>query len=981
MKPACHDPNPRPLHRPTLTALAGTLARSVSLRSQITALVVIAAVALTEGAGLAMLGPLLAVVSGQGHEGWISSALTHALSAIGMPVSMPILLALFFGIVAFRAFCLHWRDIVLFDLSVELTSALRKRLFDAISQADWPFVANERLSRLNTIMSADMETVGQGTIFLLRIPAILATGALQTALALSLSPGLTIGALACGAAIAIAIRKWRGEVYWPSARLAENRRIVFDRFRDLLDSLKLTKSHQTEDRHRAAFQSALSEQTAQSRRLVRGVTDSRALLQIGAAAALVVLIYCGSVVAGLEATELAVVVAVFARFVPLAAEWRQAVDFATQTLPAFGEVSSTISRAERAQRPTDASDARMELNRELRIADLNFRYDRSRGPDVLHDLNLVIPARSIVAIVGATGAGKTTLADIMAGLLSPDAGQVSIDGPALDRDNIPTWQRSIAYVPQDNFLFNDTIRANLLWSSPNASEDELNRVLALTGADGFIAMLPKGLDTSVGERGSQLSGGERQRIALARALLRRPTLIILDEATNALDNASENVVAAGLRHVANAPTVVIVTHRTSLAQQADRVFKLENGTIVASPERAPDAASASAACPKPAAEIPFFLPDIGPDEIRAVTECLKSGWLTTGSRTADFERDFASFVGGGVEAVAVSSATAGLEIALTVHGIGAGDEVITSDYTFTATAMSIAHVGATPVLVDIDPLTFNLDPDKVEAAITSRTKAIIPVHFAGLACDMGAIRTIAARHRLKIVEDAAHAFPATWQGQMIGQASSDATAFSFYASKTITTGEGGMVTFADPEIGRHAKVVRLHGISKDIFSRNAAGRAWFYDVITPGFKANMSDIVASIGVVQLRRANEFHRCRAELWSAYDEALADLPVVLPPKARAGDVHAMHLYALRLRDEAPLDREQFLVRMAEAGIHCSVHFIPIHRLSYWRDSLGLDGTMFPNAEKAFQQEVTLPLFNALRGEKQQYIIDTIRRLLGQ
>src|SRR5262249_43108288 len=235
-----------------------------------------------------------------------------------------------------------------------------------------------------------------------------------------------------------------------------------------------------------------------------------------------------------------------------------------------------------------------------------------------------------------------------------------------------------------------------------------------------------------------------------------------------------------------------------------------------------------------------------------------SGWLTTGSRSVEFERNFAAFLGNGVEAVAVSSATAGLEVALAAHGIAAGDEVITSDYTFTATAMSAVHRGARPVLVDIDPATLNIDPARIEDAISPLTKPMIPAPFPRLACDIAAVNDIARRHGLKVIEDAAHALPARCDNRMIGQGTSDATVFSFYATKNITTGEGGMITFADPAAARSARTLRLHGIDRDIFQRDAAARnhgvqPWRYDVVAPGYKANMSDIVAALGLVQLER--------------------------------------------------------------------------------------------------------------------------------
>ncbi len=379
--------------------------------------------------------------------------------------------------------------------------------------------------------------------------------------------------------------------------------------------------------------------------------------------------------------------------------------------------------------------------------------------------------------------------------------------------------------------------------------------------------------------------------------------------------------------------------------------------------------------------VPFAHPDISEEEIAAVTGCLRSGWLTSGPRCAAFERDFAAFLGGGVEAVAVSSCTAALEIALAALGVGPGDEVITTDYTFSATAMSAVHLGAKPVLVDIDPDTFNIDCGKIEAAITSRTKAILPVHYAGLACDMTAIRDIAQEHGLKVVEDAAHSFPATTDGILIGQGTSEAAAFSFYATKTITTGEGGMITFADPAAAKKARALRLHGIDRDVFARyQVPNAAWRYEIVAPGFKSNLTDMAAAMGIVQLKRAWSFQKRRAELCRRYDEALAGLPLRLPPQAPPGEIHACHLYAVRLLDAAPIGRDDFIAQMAKAGVNCSVHFIPLHLHAYWRDSLSVSAEQYPASQRAFERVVTLPLFSAMTEAMQDHVIRSAKTLLA-
>jgi len=379
--------------------------------------------------------------------------------------------------------------------------------------------------------------------------------------------------------------------------------------------------------------------------------------------------------------------------------------------------------------------------------------------------------------------------------------------------------------------------------------------------------------------------------------------------------------------------------------------------------------------------LPFALPDIGEEEIAEVVNSLRSGWLTTGPKTKLFETDFAEFIGEGVEAIAVSSATAGLHLALEAVGIKGGDEVITTPYTFTATAEVIRYLGANPVFVDIDPETFNIDPEKIEAALTPRTKAIVPVHFAGLACDMDAILDIAKKHGLRVIEDAAHALPATCKGKLIGSLKSDATVYSFYATKTVATGEGGMLVTRDPDIADRCRVMRLHGISRDVFDRYTSSRpAWRYEVVAPGFKYNMTDIAASLGIHQLKKAWAFQRRRSEIAAFYDEALKDLPVMLPPKDAGEDTHAWHLYALRLKDEAPVSRDDFIELMVKKGVGCSVHFIPLHLQPYWRDAYSLKPEDFPNTLDAYQREVSLPLFTKMSLEDQELVVAAAKEILG-
>jgi len=379
--------------------------------------------------------------------------------------------------------------------------------------------------------------------------------------------------------------------------------------------------------------------------------------------------------------------------------------------------------------------------------------------------------------------------------------------------------------------------------------------------------------------------------------------------------------------------------------------------------------------------LPFSLPDIGKDEIAEVVDSLQSGWLTTGPKTKRFEQDFARFVGHEVEAIAVNSATSGLHLALEAVGVGAGDEVITTPYTFTATAEVIRYLGAHPVFVDIDPATLNIDPLKLEQAITPRTKAILPVHFAGLSCDMEKIFEIARGYKLRVVEDAAHALPTIYRGRLVGTLGSDATVYSFYATKTVATGEGGMVVTHDAEVANRCRIMRLHGISRDAFDRYCSPRpSWQYEVVAPGFKYNMTDLVASLGIHQLKKAWTFQRKREGMAERYHAALAGLPIVPPPKPALDDVHAWHLYVIRLKESVKLSRARFIEHMAAKGIGCSVHFIPLHVQPYWRDTYGLKPDSFPGALSAYERAVSLPLYTKMTGADQERVIRAVTEVLA-
>ncbi len=379
--------------------------------------------------------------------------------------------------------------------------------------------------------------------------------------------------------------------------------------------------------------------------------------------------------------------------------------------------------------------------------------------------------------------------------------------------------------------------------------------------------------------------------------------------------------------------------------------------------------------------LPFALPEIGEDEIAEVVDSLRSGWVTTGPKTKKFEEKFASYLGDEkIETIAVNSATAGLHLALEALGIGPGDEVITTSLTFTATAEVVRYLGGDLRFVDVDPCTLNIDINAIRDAITPRTKVIIPVHYAGLACDMDAIIELAHKHGIKIVEDAAHALPTTWKGKLIGTLESDVTVFSFYANKTITTGEGGMIATRDPVLAKRMRVMRLHGMSRDAFDRFVSKTpAWYYEIIAPGFKYNLTDIASAIGIHQLAKLPRFLVRRKELAERYLLELTDMPLILPVSAPKGDTHAWHLFVVRLSQDAHCSRDELIQRLSDDGIGTSVHYVPLHRQPYWRDMYRLTPSNFPNAEAAYQAMVSIPLYTSMTDQQQFRVIASLRKAL--
>ncbi len=380
--------------------------------------------------------------------------------------------------------------------------------------------------------------------------------------------------------------------------------------------------------------------------------------------------------------------------------------------------------------------------------------------------------------------------------------------------------------------------------------------------------------------------------------------------------------------------------------------------------------------------LPFALPDLDNTELEQVKECFELGWLTTGPKTKEFEQKFAQAVGA-KHAIAVNSCTAAMHLSLEAIGLQAGDEVITSPYTFAATTEVIRYFDATPVLVDVNPGCLNISPELIEAAITPRTKAIMPIHIAGLPAEMNAIRDIALRHNIAIVEDAAHAFPCAYQGKHIGSPLFPAetniahfTCFSFYATKTITTGEGGMICTDNDELADRCRIMALHGISRDAWKRYTAEGNWYYEIVAPGYKYNLTDIASSLGIAQLAKAERMWQRRQEIAQQYHQVFSKYPSLQIPADRADCKHAWHLYILRLNlDWFEIDRSRFMDELKKRNIGASVHFIPLHLHPYYRDKYGYQPADFPRSYGEFLRTISLPIYSKMSDSDVEDVIAAV------
>jgi len=382
--------------------------------------------------------------------------------------------------------------------------------------------------------------------------------------------------------------------------------------------------------------------------------------------------------------------------------------------------------------------------------------------------------------------------------------------------------------------------------------------------------------------------------------------------------------------------------------------------------------------------IPFSPPLIGEEEIAEVVDTLRSEWVTTGPKVKRFEEEFATFVGS-PGALALNSGTAALHVALATLDVRPGDAVVTTPMTFCSSVHVIEQVGAKPILVDIEPDTLNIDPAKIEEVLKLATrnsklevKALLPVHLYGHPCEMGAIMDIAKKYNLKVIEDAAHALPAKFNGKVIGTIG-DLTAFSFYSTKNMTTAEGGMLT-GKSELIEEARLWSLHGMDRDAWKRYSSEGSWYYEVIRPGFKYNMPDVAAAIGIQQLRKLNKFQTRRKEIVSRYNEAFSKFEELQIPVKRSEVEHAWHLYVIRLNlNRLKISRNQFIEELKARNIGTSVHFIPIHMHPYYRDKYGYKPDDFPIAYREYQRIISLPIYPKMTDRDAEDVVEAVTEVV--
>ena len=537
-----------------------------------------------EGVSLVLLMPLLGLVgieeptSMPRVAGWFASA----LAVVGLTPTLGNALVFFVSVAGLRALLTRWQSSVNAGVREDLTNSMRVRVYRAIARAEWKFIVTRRPSEFVHVLGGEIARIGSAASQIIDLGIAVAVSLVYLALAFHFSSVMALIVLSCAALLAWVVRGSLMKARGAGKQASTARNQLHAAVTEHVASLKTAKSYGATDRHDGIFLGLANEVRDASLEVTVGQTDLQQRLEFGSTLLLAIIVYLAYAILGVTAAQLLVLLFIFARLMPrLVAVYRQ-VQALASGLPVIEEVTKLERECLEAAEPVSSEDSDVSFDRNIRLEGVSFTYLRRAKTPALRDVDLEIAAGLTTAIVGPSGAGKSTLADLLIGLLSPTDGRILIDGQTLTPDRLEAWRRHISYVPQETFLFHDTVRANLVWASPEATDDEVCEALRLSAADEFVAALPQGLDTIVGERGVLVSGGERQRLSLARALLRRPRILVLDEATSSLDSENELRIQRAIEELHHRMTIVIITHRLSTIRYADMIHVFENGRLVQS---------------------------------------------------------------------------------------------------------------------------------------------------------------------------------------------------------------------------------------------------------------------------------------------------------------------------------------------------------------------------------------------------------------
>lgn len=571
--------------RSALRTYVATLVDVVPYWKLALALVLMLCITLTQGAQLVLLVPLMDLIGlnvKQGSVGWLADFVSSAFAAVGLRPTLGAVLVIFAVFSTLLALVTRCQTVFNYKLQTDFTAIMRRRLYRAIANTDWLTFSRSRASDFTHALTTEMDRIGAVTVFSISLINSAMMALIYVAVALRLSGSMTVLVFVSGAVLLLALRKKTREAQVTGKHISLATNGMYAAAIEHLDSMKTTKSYRAEDRGAQLFSGLAGQVARMNLNSIRNQAETRFLFGVGSVAILCTILYTSSAVLDISTAGLILLLFLFNRIIPLFSGIQTDYQLCLNVLPAFEGIMRILKRCEAASELRGGPKEQIELRDGIRFEAVSFTYGEEEKTAAISDLDLAVRAGETTAIVGPSGAGKSTIADLVLGLLLPQQGRVLVDDTPLDAEYLTSWRDQIGYVAQDTFLFNDTVRANLLWARPESSDEEIHEALRLAAAEEFVSNLPDGLETVLGDRGVRLSGGEKQRLALARALLRTPSLLILDEATSALDSENERRIQDAIERLHGRMTILVITHRLSTIRGADVIHVLERGRLVES---------------------------------------------------------------------------------------------------------------------------------------------------------------------------------------------------------------------------------------------------------------------------------------------------------------------------------------------------------------------------------------------------------------